>query len=94
MCIRDRNFPDLAEKDMKGIKFTRLSRRGVPAKPLEVSSSENSKTYRYNLQGEPIKEDYLSDVEAVQSGFISLSFLDYNLTADNQDDPLINILCK
>ena len=42
----------------------------------------------------PIKEDYLSDVEAVQSGFISLSFLDYNLTADNQDDPLINILCK
>ena len=79
---------------MKGIKFTRLSRRGVPAKPLEVSSSENSKTYRYNLQGEPIKEDYLSDVEAVQSGFISLSFLDYNLTTDNQDDPLINILCK
>lgn len=88
------NFPDLVEKDIKGIKFTRLSRRGVPAKPLEVSSSENSKTYRYNLQGEPIKEDYLSDVEAVQSGFISLSFLDYNLTADNQDDPLINILCK
>ena len=88
------NFPDLVEKDIKGIKFTRLSRRGVPAKPLEVSSSENSKTYRYNLQGEPIKEDYLSDVEAVQSGFISLSFLDYNLTTDNQDDPLINILCK
>ena len=46
------------------------------------------------MQGEPIKEDYLSDVEAVQSGFISLSFLDYNLTTDNQDDPLINILCK
>ena len=88
------NFPDLNAKDMKGIKYTRLSRRGVPAKPIEISSSENSKTYRYNLQGDPIKEEYLSDVEAVQSGYISISFLDYDLTSANEDDPLINILCK
>ena len=89
------NFPDLLEKDVKGTKFTRLSRRGIPAAPVEISSSHNSKTYRYNLQGEAIKESYLSDVEAVQSGYISLSILDYNLSkADEEKNYLVKILCE
>tara|TARA_B110000091_G_C13776743_1_gene459201 strand:- start:335 stop:1084 length:750 start_codon:yes stop_codon:yes gene_type:complete len=89
------NFPDLLEKDVKGTKFTRLSRRGIPAAPVEISSSHNSKTYRYNLQGEAIKESYLSDVEAVQSGYISLSILDYNLTkTDEEKNHLVKILCE
>jgi len=88
------NFPDLVESEVKGTKFTRLSRRGIPTKPTEISSSSNSKTYRYNLQGEAIKESYLSDVEAVQSGYISLSVLDYNLTKAEEDINLVRILCS
>ena len=48
----------------------------------------------YNLQGEAIKESYLSDVEAVQAGYISLSILDYNLTKAEENNDLINILCQ
>ena len=88
------NFPDLIKSEVKGIKFTRLSRRGTPAQPVEISSSIDSKTYRYNLQGEAIKESYLSDVEAVQAGYISLSILDYNLSKAEENNDLINILCQ
>ena len=70
------------------------SRRGTPAQPVEISSSIDSKTYRYNLQGEAIKESYLSDVEAVQAGYISLSILDYNLTKEDENNDLIKALCQ
>ena len=79
---------------IKGTKFTRLSRRGTPAQPVEISSSKDSKTYRYNLQGEAIKESYLSDVEAVQAGYISLSILDYNLTKEDENNDLVKALCQ
>ena len=88
------NFPDLIKSEVKGIKFTRLSRRGTPAQPVEISSSIDSKTYRYNVQGEAIKESYLSDVEAVQAGYISLSILDYTLTKEDENNDLIKALCQ
>ena len=87
-------FPDLIKSEVKGTKFTRLSRRGTPAQPVEISSSKDSKTYRYNLQGEAIKESYLSDVEAVQAGYISLSILDYNLTKEDENNDLVKALCQ
>jgi broad specificity polyphosphatase/5'/3'-nucleotidase SurE len=66
----------------------------VPAKPIEVSSSSDSKTYRYNLQGDPIKESFLSDIEAVNSGYISLSILDYDLTKNDEDNNFIKNICQ
>ncbi len=88
------NFPDLKENEEQGIKHTRLARRGVPVKPIEVSSSSDSKTYRYNLQGDPIKESFLSDIEAVNSGYISLSILDYDLTKNDEDNNFIKNICQ
>ena len=73
------NFPDLSEEECKGIKITALAQRGGPSKPVEVFSEKNIKRYRYNLSGEPIQEEYLTDAEAVKDGFISISVLDYGL---------------
>ena len=73
------NFPDLSEEECKGIKITALAQRGVPSKPVEVFSEKNTKRYRYNLSGEPIQEEHLTDAEAVKDGFISISVLDYGL---------------
>ena len=73
------NFPDLPEDECKGIKITALAQRGVPSKPVEVFSENNTKRYRYNLSGEPIQEEHLTDAEAVKDGFISISVLDYGL---------------
>ena len=73
------NFPDLPEEYCKGEKVTALAQRGIPSKPIEVSSDKNTKTYRYNLSGEPIKEGHITDAEAVRDGYISISVLDYTL---------------
>lgn len=73
------NFPDLPEEYCKGKKVTALAQRGIPSKPIEVSSNKNTKTYRYNLSGEPIKEGHITDAEAVRDGYISISVLDYTL---------------
>lgn len=73
------NFPDLSEDDCKGIKITALAQRGIPSKPIEIESKKNTKKYRYNLSGEPVQEEHLTDAEAVKDGFISISVLDYSL---------------
>ena len=73
------NFPDLSEDECKGIKITSLAKRGVPSKPIVISSDENIKKYRYNLSGEPVDEPTLTDARAVKDGYISVSILDYDL---------------
>ena len=73
------NFPDLPEKEYKGMKVTALAQRGIPSKPIEISSTDNIKKYRYNLSGKPIQEDHLTDALAIQDGYISMTVLDYGL---------------
>jgi 5'-nucleotidase len=73
------NFPDLSEDECKGIKITSLAKRGVPSKPIVISSDGNIKKYRYNLSGEPVDEPTLTDARAVKDGYISVSILDYDL---------------
>ncbi len=73
------NFPDLSEDECKGIKITSLAKRGVPSKPIVISSDGDIKKYRYNLSGEPIDEPTLTDARAVKDGYISVSILDYDL---------------
>ena len=77
------NFPDLSEDECNGIKITALAQRGIPSKPIEVHSENDTKKYRYNLSGEPIQEEHLTDAEAVKDGFISISVLDYSLDRSN-----------
>ena len=73
------NFPDLSEDECKGIQITSLAKRGVPSKPIVVSSDGDIKKYRYNLSGEPVDEPTLTDARAVKDGYISISILDYDL---------------
>ena len=82
------NFPDLPEEECEGVKITGLSRRGIPSKPLEVESDNKNKRYRYNLQGEALKDEFITDAEAVKAGYISISVLDYGLDRIEDNDIL------
>ena len=73
------NFPDISEDECKGIRVTSLAKRGVPSRPIEISSDGDTKRYRYNLSGEPVNESTLTDANAVHDGYISISVLDYDL---------------
>jgi len=73
------NFPDLSEDECKGIQITSLAKRGVPSKPIVISSDGDIKKYRYNLSGEPVDEPTLTDARSVKDGYISISILDYDL---------------
>ena len=76
-------MPDICENDYKGIKITTLATNGIPNKPLAVKSSDVITKYRYNLSGEPIQEDRLTDAKAVEEGYVSISILDYDLVNNN-----------
>ena len=81
------NFPDITEDEYKGIKSTVISKRDIPARPIKLesdSSEDGIYKYRYNLSGEPLKEDtFITDAEAVKNGFVSFSVLDYGLNSEN-----------
>ena len=89
------NFPDISEEEYKGVKATGLSKRDVPAKPIKIEDQPLSKEtyrYRYNLSGEPIKGDYVTDAEAVVDGYVSVSVLDYSLGSSQFIDNLSEII--
>ena len=89
------NFPDISEEEYKGVKATGLSKRDVPAKPIKIEDQSLSKEtykYRYNLSGEPIKGDYVTDAEAVVDGYVSISVLDYSLGSSEFIDNLSEIM--
>ena len=86
------NFPDLNEEKSKGIKVTGVAKRDIPAKPIEVESENDNKRYRYNLSGKPIKESIITDADALQDGFISVSILDYGLDNPNLREKLTDFI--
>ena len=45
--------------------------------------SSNIQSFRYAASGTPIKEDFMTDAEAVRLGYVSLSLLDYELLDPN-----------
>jgi 5'-nucleotidase len=79
------NFPDINEEEFKGILATGLSKRGIPAKPIKIDNqdSKESYRYRYNLSGEPIKDNFMTDAEAIKTGYVSVSALDYSLNSSS-----------
>ena len=81
------NFPDIGEDEYKGIKATGISRRDIPSRPIKLeteSTKTNTYKYRYNLSGEPIKENsFVTDAEAIKNGYVSFSVLDYSLNSQN-----------
>ena len=89
------NFPDISEKEYKGVKATVLSKRDVPAKPIKIEDESLSKEtyrYRYNLSGKPMKGNHVTDAEAVMDGYVSISVLDYSLGSSEFIDTLSKII--
>ena len=87
------NFPDIDQSEFKGVLATGLSKRDVPAKPIKVDdSSSNTYRYRYNLSGEPLKDKYMTDAEAVKNGYVSISVLDYSLNSGNFIEEITQVL--
>ncbi len=81
------NFPDITSEEYKGIQATGISKRDIPARPIKLeshSSKADTYKYRYNLSGEPLKEDsFITDAEAVKNGYVSFSVLDYSLNSEH-----------
>ena len=78
------NFPDISENEFKGIRATGMSKRDVPARPIKLentSENENVSKYRYAYSGEPIKDNFITDAEAIKDGYVSVSVLDYSLNS-------------
>ena len=79
------NFPDINEEEFKGILATGLSKRGIPAKPIRIDNQDSKDLYRYryNLSGEPLKDNFMTDAEAIKTGYVSVSVLDYSLSSSS-----------
>ena len=61
-----------------------MSKRDVPARPIKLentSENENVSKYRYAYSGEPIKDNFITDAEAIKDGYVSVSVLDYSLNS-------------
>ena len=79
------NFPDINEEEFKGVIATGLSKRGIPAKPIRIDNKDSKDLYRYryNLSGEPLKDNFMTDAEAIKTGYVSVSVLDYSLNSSS-----------
>ena len=79
------NFPDINEEEFKGVIATGLSKRGIPAKPIRIDNQDSKDLYkyRYNLSGEPLKDNFMTDAEAIKTGYVSVSVLDYGLNSSS-----------
>ena len=79
------NFPDINEEEYKGVIATGLSKRGIPAKPIRIDNQDSKDLYRYryNLSGEPLKDTFMTDAEAIKTGYVSVSVLDYSLNSSS-----------
>ena len=73
------NFPDIDENSFKGFRVVPTARRDSPDKPIVLDENSSKITYQYGPSGTPIMEDFLTDAQAVDQGFVALSILDYQL---------------
>ena len=55
----------------------------VPPTPDILKNNSDIQSFRYAASGAPIKEDFLTDAEAVKLGYVSISILDYELLDPN-----------
>ena len=89
-------FPEITLDEYKGIQATTLSKRDIPARPIKLESDStkaDTYKYRYNLSGEPIKENsFITDAEAVKNGYVSFSVLDYSLNSENFIDDITEFI--
>ena len=76
------NFPDLSSSEIKGTCITSLGKRGIPDTPDLVRVKDSSKFYSFGPSGLLLPDQVGTDIQAIEQNYISISILDYNLTAD------------
>ena len=79
------NFPDLPESKIAGIKITTLGKRGIPDIPDLIRKNESSSFYSFGPSGARMPDQVNTDMQAIKDNYISISILDYNLTATDSD---------
>jgi 5'-nucleotidase len=79
------NFPDLPSSQIQGIKLTRLGKRGIPDIPDFIRTNGSSTFYSFGPSGTLLPGQQKTDIHAIHEKYISISILDYNLTANESD---------
>ena len=76
------NFPDLPSSQLQGIRLTALGKRGLPDTPEFIRTNDSSKFYSFGPSGSLLPDQVGTDIQAIEKSYISISILDYNLSAD------------
>ena len=77
--------PDLPSSQIQGIKLTRLGKRGIPDIPDFIRTNGSSTFYSFGPSGTLLPGQQKTDIHAIHEKYISISILDYNLTANESD---------
>ena len=76
------NFPDLPSSQVRGIRLTTLGKRGAPDTPDFIRATRSSKFYTFGPSGSLLPDQVGTDIQAIENNYISISILDYNLSAN------------
>ena len=76
------NFPDLPSSQIEGTRITSLGKRGTPDIPDLIRTKDSSKFYSFGPSGSLLPDQVGTDIQAIEQNYISISILDYNLSAD------------
>ena len=76
------NIPDIAENQYRGIKVTKLNHVRPISFPKRIDESTRNPIFKIGPSGIPSQVPDYTDVHAVNSGYVSVSFLNYTLSID------------
>ena len=79
------NFPDLPSSQIEGTRITSLGKRGTPDIPNLTRTKDSSKFYSFGPSGSLLPGQVGTDIQAIEQNYISISILDYNLSADTDN---------
>ena len=79
------NFPDLPSSQIEGTRITSLGKSGTPDIPDLTRTKDSSKFYSFGPSGSLLPGQAGTDIQAIEQNYISISILDYNLSADTDN---------
>ena len=79
------NFPDLPSSQIEGTRITSLGKRGTPDIPDLTRTKDSSKFYSFGPSGSLLPGQVGTDIQAIEQNYISISILDYDLSADTDN---------
>ena len=77
------NIPDITETEYKGLKVTKLNDVRPISFPNKINESSSNPIFQIGPSSIPSHVPENTDVHAVNSGYISVTFLDYTLSINS-----------